>query len=191
MKEPLHRKTMRHFNESGHAHLLTFSCYHRKPLLTNDTWKSWLSESINRTFEKQCWQLVSFVFMPEHIHILAIPKNSEYRVDELLFSIKRPFSCRVKLALKKSSSRLLDQLTVEERPTVFRFRFWQEGGGYDRNLLSVENCIKATEYLHNNPVRRRLCLSPELWRWSSWKFYYQPEQYAADAALPRVHGFLG
>jgi len=113
------------------------------------------------------------------------------RVEELLFAMKRAFSYKVKLALQKSGSRLLDQLTVEERPNVMRFRFWQEGGGYDRNLLSVENCIKATEYLHNNPVRRRLCASPDRWRWSSWKFYFQPAQYALDAALPRIHGFSG
>ncbi|MFH0938323.1 MAG: Ig-like domain-containing protein, partial [Planctomycetota bacterium] len=25
--------------------------------------------------------------------------------------------------------------------------------GHDRNLLTVENCIKAVEYIHNNPVR--------------------------------------
>jgi|GEM_PF-4802850 len=30
---------MRHFHEVGHLHELTFSCYRRMPLLTNDTWR--------------------------------------------------------------------------------------------------------------------------------------------------------
>jgi hypothetical protein len=40
-------------------------------------------------------------------------------------------------------SRLLERLTVRQRPGVATFRFWQEGPGYDRNLTksiaSAEN----------------------------------------------------
>lgn len=31
-----HRKTIKQFHEPGHLHELTFSCYRRLPLLTND-----------------------------------------------------------------------------------------------------------------------------------------------------------
>jgi len=30
------RKRVRHFDEAGHAHFLTFSCYRRMPLLCKD-----------------------------------------------------------------------------------------------------------------------------------------------------------
>jgi putative transposase len=180
-----------HYDAPNHAHLLTFSCYQRMPLLTNDTWRTLLSEGINRSLKKQNWNLIAFVYMPEHLHLLVFPKEENYRVDALLFAIKRPFSYRIKIALQTTRSRLLKRLTIQDRPGHLCFRFWQEGPGHDRNLISSEKCIRAAEYLHNNPVRRKLCESPDQWRWSSWKFYHQPEVYTKDAALPQVHGFPG
>ena len=191
MQLPPHRKTMHHFNTPGHIHLLTFSCNGRRPLLNNDLWRRWLSGGIDRTFESQKWQLISFVYMPEHIHLLARPTEEQYRVDALLFAIKRPLSYKIKTALLNNDSQLAQDLMVVERPGKTSFRFWQEGGGHDRNLFTTETCIKATEYLHHNPVRRGLCKSPDQWRWSSWKFFHEPDAYSQDAALPRVHGFLG
>ena len=57
MEKPPHRKKVRHFNVLGHSHMLTFSCYHRLPLLTNDTWQTWLSEGLDRTLEKQQFKI--------------------------------------------------------------------------------------------------------------------------------------
>ena len=55
-------------------------------------------------------------------------------------------------------------------------RFWQRGGGYDRNLFEPATVYTEIEYIHNNPVRRGLCAKPEDWYWSS----------AADYAGVRV-----
>ena len=59
MKEPdvatdRRRKTVRHFDEPGHAHFLTFSCYGRMPLLGKDRSRGWLrtGESITVAFPK-------------------------------------------------------------------------------------------------------------------------------------------
>jgi putative transposase len=186
MQQEPHRKRVVHFDVEGHAHLLTFSCYQRRQLLTNESWFRQLSFNINRTMERHRCGLIAFVYMPEHIHLLVYP-SAGCKVEEILYAIKKPFSDRIKLLLKTSDLALLQSLTIRERPGKQTFRFWQEGGGHDRNLISVESCVKAAEYLHNNPVRRRLCSSPELWRWSSWKFYHQPGHY--DDALPKVHGF--
>ena len=47
------------------------------------------------------------------------------------------------------------------------YRFWQRGGGYDRNLRTVADIYEKIEYVHNNPVRRGLAASAEEWPWSS------------------------
>lgn len=186
--QPPHRKTVQHFNIEGHVHLLTFSCYRRMPLLTNDTWRTLFSRAIDRANELHRFRLIAFVYMPEHAHLLVYPESPAGEIERLLYAIKKPFSGRIKRLLAESASPLLRQLTVQERPGKLAFRFWQEGPGHDRNLLSVENCVKAAEYIHNNPVRRKLCASPDGWRWSSWKFYHQPTG-LLDDALPRVAGF--
>ncbi|MCA8990243.1 MAG: hypothetical protein KDA78_21525, partial [Planctomycetaceae bacterium] len=47
------------------------------------------------------------------------------------------------------------------------YRFWQRGGGYDRNLRSTSDVHEKIRYIHENPVRRGLCQFPSDWKWSS------------------------
>ena len=47
------------------------------------------------------------------------------------------------------------------------YRFWQPGGGHDRNLYSAEEIWEKVDYVHRNPVKRKLCAREEDWMWSS------------------------
>ena len=107
---------MRHLDDPGHVRELTFSCYRRWPLLTNDVWRRMLSESIDRATRRHRYQIVAFVFMPEHVHLMAFPLADASGVNVLLNAIKRPFSYRVKQLLIESRSRLLQRLTIRQRP---------------------------------------------------------------------------
>jgi len=49
-----------------------------------------------------------------------------------------------------------------------KFRFWQDGGGYDRNITHRDTLIKMIDYIHNNPVRKGLADAPDKWKWSSY-----------------------
>jgi hypothetical protein len=71
---PGHRKLVKHYEDPGHVRELTFSCYRRMPLLTNDTWREMLSRAIDRAGERHQWRLAAFVFMPEHVHLLSFPE---------------------------------------------------------------------------------------------------------------------
>jgi putative transposase len=188
MTNPAHRKTIRHFDDPSDCHELTFSCYGRQPLLNCDDRCKLLSKAIDTAVGRLGFSLVAFVYMPEHIHLLVWPKIPGTEIADLLFAIKRPFSFRVKQRLQASGDPLLQRLTIRERPGKMSFRFWQEGPGYDRNLFSLEAAIAAAEYIHNNPVRRGLRLTPGEWKWSSWRYYHLPNQ-AADPDLPRIDGF--
>ena len=68
-----HRKTVRHYDELGHCHELTFSCYRRMPLLTNNLWPAMLNSCVEQAVRRQGFWLVAFVFMPEHVHLLVYP----------------------------------------------------------------------------------------------------------------------
>jgi putative transposase len=61
-------------------------------------------------------------------------------------------------------------VTVREGPRIRR-RFWQPGGGYDRNITSIEALRAMIDYIHANPVRRGLVARPEDWEWSSARWY--------------------
>jgi putative transposase len=47
------------------------------------------------------------------------------------------------------------------------YRFWQDGGGYDRNYITPKEILKQIKYIHNNPIRRGFVDDPTEWIWSS------------------------
>jgi putative transposase len=51
------------------------------------------------------------------------------------------------------------------------FRFWQPGGGYDKNLWNQRPINNVIDYIHANPVRRGLVERPTDWMWSSASVY--------------------
>jgi hypothetical protein len=67
-------------------------------------------------------------------------------------------------------SYLRKRLTVREGRRV-RHRFWQPGGGYDRNFHSSGALRAGIDYFHANPVRRGLVAKAEDWEWSSARWY--------------------
>ena len=73
--------------------------------------------------------LTAFVFIPEHVHLMIYPLPEADTIDALLKAIKRPFSYRVKQLLIQSGSRLLERLTIHQRPGVSTFRYWGDTKG--------------------------------------------------------------
>ena len=67
-------------------------------------------------------------------------------------------------------------------------RFWQAGGGYDRNIIDEKTAWKVIDYIHLNPVRRGLVERPEDWEWSSARWYagLRPVPLEIDPTLPQV-----
>ena len=139
-------------------------------MLTNDHWRTALSHGIDAACLQYAIDLVAFVFMPEHVHLLVFPRTQKPELDSFLARIKQPVSSFVHRALEQSGSRLIDQLTVQERPGKKCFRFWQEGPGYDRNLDRPSTIEASLNYIHCNPVARGLCARAVDWKWSSARF---------------------
>jgi putative transposase len=186
VKQP-HRKRVKHFHEPGDLHELTFSCYRRLPLLTNDDWRCRLSRCLDQAIQEAAMQLVAFVYMPEHVHLLVYP-TGEANVSRLLGRLKQPFSKEIKQVLVEHRSPLLGKLTVRERPGKTCFRFWQEGPGFDRNLFTPDAIAASIAYIHHNPVARGLCQKAIDWNWSSARYFLcePPRQQYPD--LPFIHG---
>jgi putative transposase len=158
------------------------------PLLTNHDWRRRLARSIDAANKEAGMQLVAFVFMPEHVHLLVYPQNPQRSIARYLARIKQPFSKEIKELLVATSSRLLKQLTVQERPGKYCFRFWQEGAGFDRNLFSPDAITASIHYIHTNPVTRGLCLRAVDWKWSSARFYLADVPGQQDQDIPFIHG---
>jgi len=165
-----HRKTIRHFNEPGHIHFLTFSCYQQLPFFKSDRTRGWLVQAIVKAREKQRFDLIAYVIMPEHAHLLIQPLLPNYDMAAILKAIKQPVSRRAKRFLEEENSGWLRKLTVKSGSREI-FRFWQAGPGYDRNIRDEQELLEKIQYIHNNPVKNGLAARGEDWLWSSAGWY--------------------
>ena len=153
------------FNTPGQPHGLSFSCYRNRKFLNYKRTRLYLVDSINKAREKHQFDIWAYVIMPEHLHLLIFPKEDVYSISEILKSIKQPVARRTITYLRKNKPGLL--CLLETGLITPKYRFWQDGGGYDRNIRSLDELTRFRDYAHNNPVRRGLVDNPEQWYWSS------------------------
>jgi putative transposase len=187
------RKACRRIDEPGHAHELTFSCYRRLPLLARDRSRMWLVEAIEAARRTMDFDLWAYVVMPEHVHILMSPRERPYQISRILWRIKRPVGLRAIRFLQEHDVAWLRRLTVERTDGTVERRFWQVGGGYDRNILDASTARAVIAYIHLNPVRRGLVERPEDWGWSSARWYagLRPVPIEIDPTLPALDDHRG
>ncbi len=183
------RKRVRHFDDGVTSRFLTFSTYRRQPLFTqiSDPPAAELAlNAVRRTTERLCWSVFGFVVMPEHVHLVIAPRReSGGEIASLLSGIKRPSSYQIKQRLLEVDPDMVKRLTVDERPHKRAFRFWQEGGGYDRNLTDPDEVRKKLQYIHSNPIQRGLCAAENDWLWSSAR-QWNDHRWSVPDWMPRI-----
>jgi len=153
-------------NEPGHAHELTFCCYRRYRFLRAERTCQWLAEAIDEARNSLDFALWAYVFMPEHVHLLIWPRRPEYDTGIILKKIKEPVGRKAVEHLRAHAPAWLSRISVQRGKRLER-RFWQAGGGFDRNVMEPHTLLAMIEYIHANPVRRGLVSRPEDWKWSS------------------------
>jgi putative transposase len=112
------------------------------------------------------FDLWAFVFMPEHAHLVVHPRRAEYAVSAILQGIKEPVAREGMAYIRAHAPDWLSRLAVTSGGRI-RHRFWQAGGGYDRNIIQPATLLATIDYVHMNPIRRNLAERPEHWKWSS------------------------
>ncbi|MEO1236177.1 MAG: transposase [Planctomycetota bacterium] len=161
---PPHR---RRYETLGHARFLTFSCYQRLPLFQNPKIRDHFADALRGTQAATRFDLIAWVVIPDHVHLLLVPDLPDHPIPLVLERLKRPFAQAVLDRWAELDAPVLARLTDARS----RRRFWQRGGGYDRNLTDEKQVITKAEYIHANPVRRGLVDSPQDWPWSSAAYY--------------------
>jgi putative transposase len=135
----------------GDMHFVTFSCYHRLGYLETAAARDLFEEALARMSYCYEFEVVGYVVMPEHVHLLV----SEPGKGLLSVGLQ---------ALKLSVAKRAGQ-----RP------FWQ-ARYYDFNVFTSAKRFEKLHYMHSNPVKRGLVASPEDWPWSSYRYYQTGEQ---------------
>jgi putative transposase len=150
---------LKRYQQTGQLHFLTFSCYHRAPLLGTAHSRDVFLSTFERVRRWYGFYVVGYVVMPEHVHLLI----SETETGTLALALQM---------MKQIVSRAL-------RGSRSKEPFWQ-ARYYDFNVWSERKQIEKLRYIHRNPVQRGLVRSPEEWWWSSFRHYWTGEEGAVE-----------
>jgi putative transposase len=158
---------LKRFQESKQTHFVTFSCYHRRPLLTTAPAKRIFELALERVRRSSRLSVYGYVIMPEHVHLLVSEPNRGLLADALK-SLKQGVSRRLVDGgpFKPSFGLSGDFGMSEDSPQ----HFWQKRY-YDFNVRNYGQFLEKLRYIHRNPVKRGLCERPEDWAWSSFRQY--------------------
>jgi putative transposase len=161
----VHRKTCKRYDTPWRAHYLTFSCFLRRPFLQSQRGPQWTAESVQAARGRGMFLLWGYVFMPEHVHLLIYP-NEGVKISTILTELKQPVTRKVIAWCEQNAPEFLKRME-DAHSGKTSHRFWQRGGGYDRNLWSTKEIHEKRHYIHLNPVKRKLVQTVDQWFWSS------------------------
>ena len=136
------------FHHSGAFHFITFSCYHRLPLLARSGGYSVFETELEAMRVQYQFVVAGYVLMPEHVHLLMNEPPS-ILVAQFLKAVKQITSRKLRGQHEK---------------------FWQERY-FDRNVHGEAARSEVIRYIHRNPVKRGLVASPSDYPWSSFNHY--------------------
>jgi putative transposase len=169
-----HRKTCKRYDIDGQAHCLTFSCFNRQAFLSRQRCCVWLAEALNAGRGKGLYDLWGYVFMPEHVHLVLLP-HPGIKISQVLYTIKASVAKRALPWVRRECPTFLSHMEDRQPNGRCQYRFWQRGGGYDRNLRTEHDVREKINYIHANPLRRGLVTDPDDWYWSSYRAWQTGE----------------
>lgn len=160
------RKRLKRRDIPAGVRFVTFSCFRRLPLMGNAAIRDHFAAALARVRAERSLELFAWVAMPEHAHVLLRPARGT-TLDAALLSLKMSIAKSVINRWRDLDAPILRRITM----TDGRARFWQPGGGFDRNVRDEAEFSKEVRYIHRNPVERGLAERPEQWRWSSVRWW--------------------
>ena len=165
----------RHF-EPGQLQFITTSTYRRSQLFTCQRFGWILVETLRPLRQETGFLLIGWVLTPEHFHLLIQPQPAAATV-RFMQELKKRSAQEIIAALTRNQHHprcrtLLARLRLP--PTVHSDAYHRVGQRryVPFNVFTEKKHMQKLDYMHNNPVKRRLVSSPDQWPWSSFRFYY-------------------
>jgi putative transposase len=130
----------------GELHFVTFSCFHRCGYLGSAAARDLFEEALAKVGRSYRFDVVGYVVMPEHVHLLVSEPAREL-LSVALQGLKLSVARRSKMS-----------------------PFWLPRY-YDFNVRTDAKRFEKLNYMHGNPIKRGLAERPEDWRRSSYRYY--------------------
>jgi len=121
---------LKRYQQTGQLHYITFTCYRRQKHLDSASARDIFEQTLERVRRWYRFQVVGYVVMPEHVHLLmSEPERSN-------------LATALQVLKRRSSSRI--------RKYAGYRRVWQKRY-YDFNVFSARKRTGKLRYMHRNP----------------------------------------
>ena len=148
-----HRKLMESFYDEGFGSCLLKDGDFAE--LVIDAWKF---------FDGERYDLIAYVVMPSHVHLM-VKSYVQWPLHKIVHSWKSFTSHEIIKSMKgRRNHSLMSSLLADGTstlPGIWQRQYW------DRFIRDERHYKQAIFYIHNNPVKARLCEQAEDWKWSS------------------------
>ena len=145
---------LKHISLKEYPYMITTVTVNREPMFENSKSADIILETILFGRRQKWYFLLSFVIIPDHIHLIIIPEDKS--ISECLKSIKG------------FSSRQINE--IHNRKGAI----WQSGF-YDYILDSDNKVLNRIKYIEENPLRKGIVHNSEDYKYSSIRYKDQTD----------------
>ncbi len=137
---------LRHIYIKEYPYFVTTNTKNNATVFADKRYAGQLLSCIYYGRENNWYLLLSFVIMPDHLHLVVVPNRKNIS--------------QIMKAIKGYSARLIN-LNNQNKGSLW------EDGFYDYILDNEDKLLTKIRYIEENPVRKRLVLAPEFYLYSS------------------------
>jgi putative transposase len=155
----------------GGTFFFTLVTYKRRPIFSTPQAVEHLQNAFRYTLSRMPFTVVASVILPDHMHFIwTLPaESSDFSTRWRLIKSHFTRNWHVKDSISENASRV-----QKGEKDVWQRRFWE-------HLIRDElDLTRHVEYIHYNPVKHGLVVSPGHWQYSSFRKYVREGQYLLD-----------
>jgi len=140
-------------------------------ILSGEPYFKIICDSLNFVSKKYETDIVCYVLMPNHIHLVGVFTQPS-KVSDYMRDFKKFTSGEIIRQLKNDgNTSLIEKL----KSGINNYQVWKERFD-DYAILDVQSVHTKINYIHNNPVRKGLVEWPSDYKYSSASYYLNNQQ---------------
>jgi len=143
---------IRRYLEPGYPYFITTNTCRRQAIFFDEKICKILLVTLEYFKLVLDYKIYAYCLMPDHLHIILQPIGA-YNLSYIMRMIKGNFSRKYNKLVFRSGK-------------VWQERFFDEG------IRDNTRLIKKIEYIHNNPVRAKIVVTPDEYKFSSYGHYF-------------------
>ena len=168
------------FHIEGHVYYITTVVYGRLPIFTRPSFIIPLLDSLNYYRHKQEFQLLGYVIMPDHVHLVLWPFG-QASISQIMRDYKKFTSRRIirQAEVERREAWIAAFVQAGEQTGRSGHKVWQDSY-WDVNIYTERLLRQKLNYVHRNPVRAGLVEMPEEYAYSSYRSYAHGEDWLIE-----------